>query len=154
MRWRCAEGHEFEATEVAVADRELRNLLGDERPALTSVYVGGGTPTLLEPRLLATVLAEIRRRFDTIDDLEVSVEANPDGLRESTLEAALDRDAAEPSQQPAERAEEQLALGHEGDVGAEQHQVAPALAGFQKGAMQGGFGRFDAGRAFHGVPRA
>lgn len=72
--------------EVAVADRELRNLLGDERPALTSVYVGGGTPTLLEPRLLATVLAEIRRRFDTIDDLEVSVEANPDGLRESTLD--------------------------------------------------------------------
>ena len=67
--------------EVALADR----ILGPERPPLTSVFVGGGTPTMLDPALLAGVLATISRHFDTAPDLEVTVEANPDGLRDGQL---------------------------------------------------------------------
>ena len=73
--------------EVAVADRELRRLLDEDLPALTSVYVGGGTPTAVEPGLLVGVLDEVRRRFAVRTDLEVTVEANPDGLADGRLDA-------------------------------------------------------------------
>ncbi len=68
--------------EVALADR----VLGADRPALTSVYFGGGTPTSVDPDLLGRVLAEVRRRFDVGPATEVTVEANPDGLRPGRLE--------------------------------------------------------------------
>lgn len=69
--------------EIAVADREL----GGDRPPLTSVYFGGGTPTEVEPSSIGEVLGELHRRFEVRDDLEVSVEANPDGLRTGQLDA-------------------------------------------------------------------
>ncbi len=47
--------------EVALADR----VLGRDRPPLTSVFVGGGTPTMLDPAVLAPVLEAVRDRFDT-----------------------------------------------------------------------------------------
>lgn len=62
--------------EVATADREL----GPRRPPITSVYFGGGTPTAVATGLLGEVLDEIRRRFEVGYDLELTVEANPDGL--------------------------------------------------------------------------
>jgi len=78
---------EAAVAEVGVADGELRRLIGRDRPPLTSVYFGGGTPTLVEPELLGRVLGEVRRRFEVRTDLEVSVEANPDGLRDDTFDA-------------------------------------------------------------------
>jgi len=42
-----------------------------------SVYVGGGTPTVLPVTLLAEILGAARRRFALEGDVEVSIEANP-----------------------------------------------------------------------------
>jgi putative oxygen-independent coproporphyrinogen III oxidase len=47
------------------------------RPALDTVYLGGGTPTLLPPAALLAILASIRRRFGIAPDAEVTIEANP-----------------------------------------------------------------------------
>lgn len=47
------------------------------RPPLSSVYLGGGTPSLLAPELLATILDRVRRRFGLADGTEVTLEANP-----------------------------------------------------------------------------
>lgn len=80
---------EAAVADVALADRSL----GPDRPPLTSVYFGGGTPTAVAPQLLARVLDEVRRRFTVHDDLEVSVESNPDGLRDGQLEALRDAGA-------------------------------------------------------------
>jgi len=44
---------------------------------VATVFVGGGTPTLLEGRLLARVLTGVRARFPLAPDAEVTVEANP-----------------------------------------------------------------------------
>jgi putative oxygen-independent coproporphyrinogen III oxidase len=52
--------------------------LGDERPTVTSVFVGGGTPTLLPPADLARVLERLRALLDHSPEVEVTVEANPD----------------------------------------------------------------------------
>ena len=44
---------------------------------VSTVYVGGGTPTLLEGEQLARVLTGIRQRFALASDAEVTVEGNP-----------------------------------------------------------------------------
>ncbi len=45
---------------------------------LRTVFVGGGTPTLLEPRLLGRALSAIRQYLPLATDVEWSVEANPE----------------------------------------------------------------------------
>jgi putative oxygen-independent coproporphyrinogen III oxidase len=67
--------------EVALAAR----LLGGSRPPITSVFLGGGTPTMLSDDQLGRLLAGITGHFDHAPDLEVTVEANPDGLRPGQL---------------------------------------------------------------------
>ncbi|HWO70273.1 MAG TPA: radical SAM family heme chaperone HemW [Actinomycetota bacterium] len=49
-----------------------------EGERFVSVFVGGGTPTTLEPGALLGVLAHLRARFDVAGGAEVTVEANPD----------------------------------------------------------------------------
>lgn len=55
-------------------------VLGEDVPPLTSVYVGGGTPSLLAPEMVTELLDAVRSRFPTGPDLEVTVEANPDSV--------------------------------------------------------------------------
>jgi putative oxygen-independent coproporphyrinogen III oxidase len=52
--------------------------LGPRPPVVTSVFVGGGTPTLLPPGDLARVLARLRELLPFAPDAEVTVEANPE----------------------------------------------------------------------------
>jgi putative oxygen-independent coproporphyrinogen III oxidase len=67
--------------ELAVADR----VLGTGRPPLTSAYLGGGTPTMLTTAQLARLLDGVRHRFELAEGAEISIEANPDGLRPGQL---------------------------------------------------------------------
>jgi oxygen-independent coproporphyrinogen-3 oxidase len=53
---------------------EIARAVADGTPAATSIFFGGGTPSLVPARALAGVLAAIPRR----DDAEVTVECNPD----------------------------------------------------------------------------
>jgi len=62
------------------------HVLGDTPPAVATVFFGGGTPTLLPPADLITVLAHIRERFGLADDAEVTTEANPDSVDAAYLE--------------------------------------------------------------------
>jgi oxygen-independent coproporphyrinogen-3 oxidase len=48
-----------------------------DRPPLASLYLGGGTPTLLPGEVVAAVVGRVRSRFGLADDAEVTVEANP-----------------------------------------------------------------------------
>ena len=47
------------------------------RPALDSVYLGGGTPSLLSATDVAALLERIERRYGLAADAEVTIEANP-----------------------------------------------------------------------------
>ncbi len=51
--------------------------------ALTSVFFGGGTPSLMPPALVADLLAEAERLWSFASDIEITLEANP-----SSVEAA------------------------------------------------------------------
>jgi coproporphyrinogen III oxidase-like Fe-S oxidoreductase len=52
--------------------------LGPEPPTVTSLFVGGGTPTLLAPDDLGRVLARLRELLPFAPGAEVTVEANPE----------------------------------------------------------------------------
>ncbi len=45
-----------------------------------TIYLGGGTPSLLPPHLLRQILAAIRQSFDINPDVEITIEANPGTL--------------------------------------------------------------------------
>ncbi len=44
---------------------------------VTSVFFGGGTPSLMEPETVAAVIARIAQRWDLAEDAEITLEANP-----------------------------------------------------------------------------
>lgn len=52
-----------------------------------SIYIGGGTPSVLPVGLLTEVLAAIHRHFKVESDAEVTVEANPDDVTPAWLQA-------------------------------------------------------------------
>ncbi|MGB3411640.1 MAG: radical SAM family heme chaperone HemW [Microthrixaceae bacterium] len=50
------------------------------RPDLTSIYFGGGTPTILSVGEIDQILTGVRESFAVPPTAEVTIEANPDGL--------------------------------------------------------------------------
>ena len=52
---------------------------------LTSVFFGGGTPSLMEPETVAALLADARRLFAASDDIEITLEANPTSVEADKL---------------------------------------------------------------------
>ena len=61
---------------VQAMRKHIRSLVADGMPAATSVFVGGGTPTMLPAEELMSVLAEI----PLASRAEVTVECNPDDI--------------------------------------------------------------------------
>lgn len=56
-------------------------------PAVTSIYVGGGTPTLLPAADLAAMVGAVHRELDVVDAVEVTVECNPENASEELFAA-------------------------------------------------------------------
>jgi len=52
-----------------------------------SVYIGGGTPSLLSPEQLENILVRVRRNFNLISNPEITIETNPADLNRSFLES-------------------------------------------------------------------
>jgi oxygen-independent coproporphyrinogen-3 oxidase len=63
--------------EIALRADVLDARFGSSRPPLETVYVGGGTPSLLRADAVAALLARVRERFGLADGAEVTLEANP-----------------------------------------------------------------------------
>src|SRR5216683_1584183 len=76
---------------LAIAEVALaRKVLGPAAPAVSTVFFGGGTPTLLPPGDLGKILAAIDAEFGLAVGAEVTTEANPESADEHVL-AVLDR---------------------------------------------------------------
>ncbi len=74
------------ASELALAARVLAGAGLPPRPAST-VFFGGGTPTLLPAEDLAGLLGAVRDRFGLAPGAEVTTEANPDSVTPAALHA-------------------------------------------------------------------
>ena len=73
------------AAAVVTEIRHAREVLGPVDLPVQTVFVGGGTPTLLDPDDLGMVLTAVRNEFGLAPGAEVSTEANPDSVDEDNL---------------------------------------------------------------------
>jgi putative oxygen-independent coproporphyrinogen III oxidase len=74
--------------EAAVAEiRHARRVLGDVDLPAQTVFLGGGTPTLLSSRDLGLVVQAVRSEFGLVSGAEITTEANPDSVSLADLES-------------------------------------------------------------------
>ena len=67
--------------DAALAELDLAaRVLGPDAPEVSTVFVGGGTPTLLPPGDLVRFLAGVRDRFGLAEGAEVTTESNPESI--------------------------------------------------------------------------
>jgi len=63
--------------ELGLRAHALYERFGTARPPLETVYLGGGTPSLLPADAVAGLLDVVRSRFALVSGAEVTIEANP-----------------------------------------------------------------------------
>ncbi len=65
---------------------EIRNTAdGQVKDKITSIFFGGGTPSVLPDCCIADILMAVRDCFDISDDAEITMECNPGTINESRL---------------------------------------------------------------------
>jgi oxygen-independent coproporphyrinogen-3 oxidase len=70
--------------------REWAERMGAHLPRrVDTVYLGGGTPSLLAPELLVQLFAAMRAEFDLEPEAEITVEVAPGQLSDATLAALV-----------------------------------------------------------------
>jgi oxygen-independent coproporphyrinogen-3 oxidase len=70
------------ASEVSLAG----DVLGDASPPVSTVFFGGGTPTLLAAEDLAGLLQRVDDKFGLSPDAEITTEANPESVTPESLD--------------------------------------------------------------------
>ncbi|HYP44084.1 MAG TPA: radical SAM family heme chaperone HemW [Propionibacteriaceae bacterium] len=74
---------------LAELDQAVR-VLGPGAPPVSTVFVGGGTPTLLPPDDLGRLVTGVRERFGLAPHAEVTTESNPDSIDAAGLARLVD----------------------------------------------------------------
>lgn len=57
---------------------------------LTSIFFGGGTPSMMSADFLKRLMGEIRHRFSFSNSIEITMEANPDAITADKMKAFKD----------------------------------------------------------------
>src|SRR4030095_16907426 len=73
---------------VAAVIKELElaaRVLGPDAPPISTIFVGGGTPTVLPPDDLGRLIAAVRDHFGLAEDAEVTTESNPESVDAASL---------------------------------------------------------------------
>ena len=60
------------------------------RRPLASIFFGGGTPSLMDPAIVADLIADAARLFDPLPGIEITLEANPTSVELGKLAAFRD----------------------------------------------------------------
>ncbi len=52
-----------------------------------SIFIGGGTPTVISPHFIVKIVETIKQEFTVCDDVEITIESNPKTLTKDRLQA-------------------------------------------------------------------
>ncbi len=69
--------------------RNLQLIAEEQAPELETIFFGGGTPSLLTPEQISSILTSCRDLFQLSSNVEISIEANPGTLSPQSLEGYL-----------------------------------------------------------------
>ena len=67
--------------------KEIRAAEEGQGRSVSSIFIGGGTPSLLKEDLLGSILNEIYKKFNLEPGAEISIEVNPGTVSSKKLEA-------------------------------------------------------------------
>jgi oxygen-independent coproporphyrinogen-3 oxidase len=73
--------------DIANAERDADDMGGKFEREVDSIYLGGGTPTVLEPVQLQRLFDAVRSQFSVMPEAEVTVECAPGTLSQPLLQA-------------------------------------------------------------------
>jgi putative oxygen-independent coproporphyrinogen III oxidase len=76
-------------SDIENAPRVAAEMGGKMERAVDSIYLGGGTPTVLEAGQLERIFGAVRREFEVNSESEVTVECAPGTLTSAMLESLL-----------------------------------------------------------------
>ena len=83
-------GHDVMAAYVQALEKELRNRQYIKGTRVHTIYIGGGTPSLLPSKLLKELFCTIGRHFTIEQDAEITIEANPDDVTSEWLKGVAE----------------------------------------------------------------
>jgi oxygen-independent coproporphyrinogen-3 oxidase len=72
---------------IAIEHEAERRSVSARHAVFTSVFFGGGTPSMLGPRHFARLMQAVRGHFAIAPDAEITLEANPESVRPVLLDA-------------------------------------------------------------------
>ena len=108
-----------------------RDLTGPRR--LLSIFFGGGTPSLMDPAQVARVIETAKALWTPVDDLEISLEANPTDAETDRFEALAAAGVARLSLGVQALNDEALALlGRNHDAGSARRAITVAAKAFPR----------------------
>ncbi|PWJ25565.1 oxygen-independent coproporphyrinogen-3 oxidase [Branchiibius hedensis] len=74
----------------ALAEVRLAHRVLGQTPPVSTVFIGGGTPTMLAADDLVRLLDGVRQEFGLSEEVEVTTEANPDSVTPESLQRLAD----------------------------------------------------------------
>ncbi len=80
-----ANKNEMQGKYVETVINEIKNITHKEKYTVTTIYFGGGTPSILNPNYIKNILQEIKSSFEILDDAEITIEINPGTVNEEKL---------------------------------------------------------------------
>lgn len=80
-----ANKNEMQEKYVEAVINEIKNITHKEKYTVTTIYFGGGTPSILNPKYIKNILQEIESSFKILDDAEITIEINPGTVNEEKL---------------------------------------------------------------------
>ena len=80
-----ANKNEMQEKYVETVINEIKNITHKEKYTVTTIYFGGGTPSILNPKYIKNILQEIESSFKILDDTEITIEINPGTVNEEKL---------------------------------------------------------------------
>ena len=78
--------HKNPVLDAMLSELKLRKAELSETEKISSIYFGGGTPSLLSSTEVSVLINEVKRNFNVAVDAEITLEMNPDDDRPNYLE--------------------------------------------------------------------
>lgn len=68
-----------------VQDIQLQRVRINEKQSIETIYIGGGTPSMIPVPYLEKIINTVRSAFDVTDEAEITLEANPEDLQADVI---------------------------------------------------------------------
>jgi len=76
-------------TKALIKEIESHALIYGDKYSVDSVFIGGGTPSVILPSMIDGIIKTVKNVFNTDVNMEITIEANPKTLSEDKLESYL-----------------------------------------------------------------